>query len=76
MINSLTVEYANKFGLSNNTVNLTYAEKIVNKTPQFDFGEYYEKVKNFLNIVIEELIIAIINKKGSKSKSIKSSITY
>ena len=87
-INILTEEYVNQFGFSNNFVskydnffysiytykNITCLKTTIEKAPQIDFGECYEKIKKNYNIN-DDLIITIIVIKSDKQDS-KSSTKY
>ena len=79
-INSLTKQYIDQFGLSNNNVskqendfyaiylykNATCLQNKTNEAPLIDFGICYNKVKETLGIQ-DDLIIVIINNKQEKS---------
>ena len=79
-INDITVEYVNKYGISNDYVykqendiytiytykNLSCLKNKANEASQINFGECYDKIKVHYGI-IEDLIITIINSKEEKN---------
>ena len=83
VIETLAMTYAQEFNYTNNHISLHKNEEITvalykNKSiigdtdltlPNIDFGDCYEKVKNFYNISEDNIIISIIDKKVRNNPS-------
>ena len=88
-INSLTVNYKNEYGDSNNYVsqqenkyykiyiykNLTCLKNTSDEANQIDFGECYENIKNTFDIH-DNLIITLINKKNEEKSNPSTSFYF